>query len=75
MKKQILVLVGVVLMLLCVRVYASDTEVESLRQELDVLKQQVEELKGVIKQQQQVREEEAKRLEKAVAEKADKKEK
>ena len=62
------------LMLLCVNVFAADKEVESLKQELNSLKSQVEELKALIKQQQQMREEEAKRPQKAAAEKAEKKE-
>jgi hypothetical protein len=73
MKKAVW-LASIFFTLLCASAVAADTEVESLKRELDTLKQQVEELRGVIKQQQQMREEESKRLEKAVAEKADKKE-
>jgi hypothetical protein len=74
MKQRILVLGGVVLMLLSVNVFAADTEVESLKQELNSLKGQVEELKAIIKQQQQIQQDESKRIEKLAVEKAEKKE-
>jgi hypothetical protein len=67
-----------VLMVCCASVFAADTEIESLKQELNSLKSQVEELKTVIKQQQQMqqqmKEEATKATERAAAEKAEKKE-
>jgi len=74
MKKRILLFGSVMLILLCPSVYAADTEVESLKQELNSLKNQVEELKAILKQQQQMQEEERKRPEKAAAAKEEKKE-
>lgn len=74
MMKMVVSFVCVVLTLCCASVFAADTDVESLRQELNSLKNQVEELKAIIKQQQQMKEEEAKRPEKAAVEKAEKKE-
>ncbi len=69
---------GIVLTLGCAGVFASDKEVESLKQELNSLKNQVEELKAIIQQQQQMqlqmKEEATKRTEMAAAEKAEKKE-
>ena len=74
MKKRILLFGSVMLILSCPSVYAADTEVESLKQELNSLKNQVEELKAILKQQQQMQEEERKRPEKAAAAKEEKKE-